>query len=317
MEQPNIFDYATSELSQDAFICYLLAFGKEKYKEQFPREYALAHKFLEKCGIEENEEIITVQRQVEHIDVLIVTAEHILIIEDKTYTNEHDDQIIRYVKNIRSNDKKFPADKKIKVCYFKTGDYVQAYIPSSEQKVLSKKDCCSLRRNDMLELLENNYAGNLIFENFYKHLNSVRERIKACDDADIMTWNTEKWFDYLYNALQGHKFNIGWVHNAHGGFYGCWFDWHNVTNGEDYKQIEVSFANGVTSQVKMCYKFSSKDKAITLDSKSLLKDLQSKVAKGFKSANRMGKTTTYAYKIAENKSDVEQFLRKNIKNENK
>lgn len=115
MEQPNIFDYATSELSQDAFICYLLAFGKEKYKEQFPREYALAHKFLEKCGIEENEEIITVQRQVEHIDVLIVTAEHILIIEDKTYTNEHDDQIIRYVKNIRSNDKKFPADKKIDI----------------------------------------------------------------------------------------------------------------------------------------------------------------------------------------------------------
>lgn len=46
MEQPNIFDYATSELSQDAFICYLLAFGKEKYKTSYPNEYKMAHQFL-------------------------------------------------------------------------------------------------------------------------------------------------------------------------------------------------------------------------------------------------------------------------------
>lgn len=308
MNQPNIFDYATSELSQDAFLCYMLAFGKEQYKKNFPKEYALAHKFLTKCGIPENEEILSVERQVEHIDVLIDTTSHILIIEDKTYTNEHDDQIIRYVKNIRSNDKKSSADKKIKVCYFKTGDYVQGYVPSAEQKVLSEKDCYSLKRDDMLELLENNCTENLIFESFYQRLNSVRERIKDCDDSNIMTWNTEKWFDYLYNALQGHKFNIGWVHNARGGFYGCWFDWHNVTGGENYKQIEIYFADGKTSQVKLCHKFSSESKESTLNSKSLLKDLQSKVAKDFKSANRIGRTTTYAYKIAKNKSDIEKFI---------
>ena len=309
MNQPNIFDYATSELSQDAFLCYMLAFGKEQYKNDFSKEYAVAHKFLAKCGISEKEEILSIERQVEHIDVLIVTTSHILIIEDKTHTNEHDDQIIRYVKNIRSNDKKFSSDKKIKVCYFKTGDYVQGYVPSAEQNTLSQKDCVSLKRDDMLELLENNCTGNLIFESFYQRLNSVRERIKACDDKDIMTWNTEKWFDYLYNALQGHKFNIEWVHNARGGFYGCWFDWHDVAGGEDYKQIEVTFAEGKTLQVKLCYKFSGKNKEMTLNSKSLLKDLQSRVAKGFKSANRIGKTTTYAYKVAENKSDVEKFIR--------
>ena len=309
MNQPNIFDYTTSELSQDAFLCYMLAFGKEQYKKDFPKEYAVAHKFLAKCGLSEREKILSVERQFEHIDVLIVTASYILIIEDKTYTDEHDDQIIRYVKNIRSNNKKFSADKKIKVCYFKTGDYVHEYVPPAEQNLLSEKDCCSLKRDDMLEILENNRTGNLIFESFYQRLNSVKERVKACDDNDIMTWNTEKWFDYLYNMLQGHKFNIGWVHNARGGFYGCWFDWYNVAGGEDYKQLEISFANGKTSQVKMCYKFSGKNKETTLNSKSLLKDLQSKVAKDFKPANRMGKTTTYAYKIAENKNDVEKFIR--------
>ncbi len=307
MNQPNIFDYATSELSQDAFLCYMLAFGKEKYKKDFPNEYVMAHMFLEKCEIDKNEEILSIQRQVDNIDVLVVTQNYILIIEDKTYTNEHDDQIIRYVRNMRSHEEKINSDKKIKVCYFKTGNYVYGY-KSSDCSILPQNDCCSLKRQDMLDILKDKCFGNIIFESFYQRLNSVEERVKACDDTDIMTWNSEKWFDYLYNTLQGHNFNIGWVPNASGGFYGCWFDWRDVLSGEDYKQIEVSFADGKTSQVKLCYKFSSKSKEITLNSKSLLKDLQSKVAKGFKSANRMGKTTTYAYKIAENKSDVEKFI---------
>lgn len=307
MDQPNIFDYATSELSQDAFLCYMLAFGKEKYKKNFPNEYIMAHMFLEKCGIDKNEEIISIQRQVDNIDVLVTTQNYILIIEDKTYTDEHDDQIIRYVRNMRSHSKKNTSDKKIKVCYFKTGNYVYGY-KSSDCSILPQNDCCSLKRRDMLDILKDKCSGNIIFENFYRRLNSVDERVKACDDSDITTWNCEKWFDYLYNTLQGHNFNIGWVPNASGGFYGCWFDWCDVPSGEDYKQIEVSFTDGKTSQIKLCYKFSSKSKETTINSKSLLKDLQSKVAKGFKSANRMGKTTTYAYKYAKNKSDIEDFI---------
>ena len=104
MEQPNIFDYATSELSQDAFICYMATFGKEIYKKEFPAEYKMAHSFLKMCGIDEKEEISAVERQVEHIDVLIVTTNYLLIIEDKTYTNEHDNQIIRYVKTLKNSN---------------------------------------------------------------------------------------------------------------------------------------------------------------------------------------------------------------------
>ena len=63
MEQPNIFDYATSELSQDAFICYLLAFGMDKYKKAYPREFKIAHLFLKKCGIPADEEILEIRKQ--------------------------------------------------------------------------------------------------------------------------------------------------------------------------------------------------------------------------------------------------------------
>jgi len=33
MNKPNLFNYATSELSQDAMICYMLEWAKEDYKK--------------------------------------------------------------------------------------------------------------------------------------------------------------------------------------------------------------------------------------------------------------------------------------------
>ena len=40
MKKPNLFNFATSELSQDAFLCYLFNFAKEEYKENI-KEYEL------------------------------------------------------------------------------------------------------------------------------------------------------------------------------------------------------------------------------------------------------------------------------------
>ncbi len=307
MEQPNIFDYATGELSQDAFICYLLAFGKEEYKKEFPKEYKMAHAFLALCGIEK-EEILKIRKQYLKIDVLIETTNHLLIVEDKTGSKEHDDQIVRYVKALKETD--LAKGKTIKVCYLKTGDYVCPY--KSTDKVLPQSACCSLCRKDMLDLLKKEHSCNLIFESFYRRLDSIEKRIQACDDADINTWIPEKWFDFLCRELKGYgdKFDLDWVSNARGGFYGCWFDWYPVGNGEDYRQIEIFFENGKTSQVKMCFKFSSADKECTRDCKSLIKDLQNKAVQlGYNPSNRKGRTTTYAYKNAATKSDVQAFIK--------
>ena len=240
MEQPNIFDYATSELSQDAFICYLLAFGMDKYKKAYPREFKIAHLFLEKCGIPAKEEILEIRKQYLDIDVLAVTSSHLLIVEDKTGTKEHSNQIVKYVKTLKNSA--LSSGRKIKVCYLKTLDYVRSY-KSSDENILPQCDCCSLRRKDMLDLLKTNPENNLIFESFYSRLDSIEKRIKNCDDAEIRTWCKEKWFDYLNSALSGHNFNIDWVNNARGGFYACYFDWANCGNGENYKQIEISFDN--------------------------------------------------------------------------
>lgn len=306
MEQPNIFDYATSELSQDAFICYLLAFGKEKYKNVYPREFKIAHLFLRKCGIPADEEILEIRKQYLDIDVLAVTSSHLLIVEDKTGTEEHSNQIVNYVKALKNSV--LSSGRKIKVCYLKTLDYVRSY-KSSDESVLPQCDCCSLRRKDMLDLLKTNPENNLIFESFCSRLDSIEKQIKNCDNAEIRTWCKEKWFDYLSSALVGHNFNINWVNNARGGFYACYFDWVDCGNGENYKQIEISFDDGVTSEVKLCFKFASDNKETTLNSKSLIKDLQQQViSKGYKASNRIGRTTTYAYSFANNIEELNSFI---------
>lgn len=55
MKKPNLFNFATSELSQDAFLCYLFNFAKEEYKENI-KEYELANfilrELLKKCNLE-------------------------------------------------------------------------------------------------------------------------------------------------------------------------------------------------------------------------------------------------------------------------
>ena len=219
-------------------------------------------------------------------------------------TNERN--IPEYVKELRDSD--LCLGKKIKVCYLKTLDYVRNY-ETSDKGVLPQSDCCSLRRGDLLNLLEENRSCNFIFDSFYCRLNGIEDRIKECDDDNIKSWICEKWFKYLCHKLEGRKYNIVWVSNQQGGFYACYFDWSDCGDGEKYKQIEISFENYKTSEVKMCFKFATQSKNETKKNRPLIEVLQNNVdVSEYIFANRMGRTTTYAFKYANNKQDIQSFI---------
>lgn len=48
IKKPNLFEFATSELSQDAFLCYLSSYGKKEYVNSNPNEYEIGNNFLNK-----------------------------------------------------------------------------------------------------------------------------------------------------------------------------------------------------------------------------------------------------------------------------
>ena len=119
----NLFNYATSELSQDAFLCWLASYALEDAEPDAALR-ACAKEMLELFVPELKGRPFTlenVERQVGHIDVLL-TAElegtiYKIIVEDKTYTREHSNQLARYMKEVQE---KYPTCIPCGV-YYKTG----------------------------------------------------------------------------------------------------------------------------------------------------------------------------------------------------
>ena len=101
--KPNIFDIATKELTQDAFITWLLKFADEKNRN-FDLEMNECGKMFVKELIRKqiksfDEPITKVEagRQWENIDVWAeVNEKYLIIIEDKTSTTYHSNQLERY-----------------------------------------------------------------------------------------------------------------------------------------------------------------------------------------------------------------------------
>ena len=95
---PNIFDYATSELSQDAFFAWLLKWGEEKYKDYPLNKVAVdLLKLFYGNSLPLIVDEIEVCTQYKHIDIWVkINEKYNLIIEDKTNTQFHGNQLDDY-----------------------------------------------------------------------------------------------------------------------------------------------------------------------------------------------------------------------------
>ena len=103
MKLPNIFEYATSELSQDAVICYFAKWANSTYKEHPMHKVGqlFVQKMLDKWCVTDTIEKVEVHRQYKNIDVLlIINDKYAMIIEDKTYSSEHSNQLNKYKESV-------------------------------------------------------------------------------------------------------------------------------------------------------------------------------------------------------------------------
>ena len=130
----NIFTFATGELSQDAFICWCLNWINEPDTVATHRYRQLGLDLLAKLidkpsncdkllkvDIKSIDKVILVQ-QVLNIDVLAIIPQYKLaiIIEDKTNTSEHDNQISFYrgsLKSVFENKKPWNAYNKLEKAF--------------------------------------------------------------------------------------------------------------------------------------------------------------------------------------------------------
>ena len=237
--QPNLFRYATSELSQDAFICWLLAWADSKQREEDPALHEVGLAFVKQLFIASGTDCpdppfsVEVERQVKGVDVVaLVGSQYALVIEDKVHTSNHSDQLRRY-REAMSNKHQ---DRELVCVYLKTGD-------QSSYREVESKGWATFGRSQYLEVLRSGAksVSNAIFSDFLAHLEAQEadvQRYRAVPPEDWRQWDGA--YRGLFMALQEKLDSGSWdyVPNAKGGFFGFWWGWQGIQDGDLYLQLE-------------------------------------------------------------------------------
>ncbi|RLA66637.1 MAG: hypothetical protein DRQ78_03900 [Epsilonproteobacteria bacterium] len=233
--KPNLFKYATSELSQDAIICWLLEWAKPENKNENTELHQVGKLFLDSLFDKFDDKetpnqynTIKIIKQYKDIDVFcVVNEKYALIIEDKTNTKDHSGQLDKYFKEI---NKKYDKSKIFPI-YFKTGDQ------SNYSKIIDKDYKIYLRK-DFLALLDNPFKSDIL-EDYKSHLQKIEDSVNSYKTVEITSWNRNA-IKGFYLALQKELGEGHWdyVANPSGGFLGFWWNKHQLDEYKIYMQIE-------------------------------------------------------------------------------
>jgi len=248
--KPNIFDISTKELSQDAFITWLLKWAdidnKKFDKDLHECSSELVSILIKKDFLEFREPICSVRagRQWENIDVWAeVNDKYLIIIEDKTDTKQHSGQLKRY-KTIAEkwcNDNNY--EKPICI-YLKTGNESQQNLKKVEEEEFK-----IYNRKEFVNLLNNYDIQNDIYSDFKQRLNRIEELNNKWEAKIIKDWNGNDWQGF-FQFLEKEIDIIGWdyVNNPNGGFWNAVLNWNYWDIYPVYLQTE---------EHKLCFKIST------------------------------------------------------------
>ena len=266
MERNNIFNFATSELSQDAFICWLcnwVNFDDNDLSEDEKKLKVLATEFIEKMiGEKLEDRKVNIKRQYQKIDVLLeiqnktefITkgnninpiVDMYVIIEDKVGTGLHSNQIERYRELIsEKNEKDNGSRAKIKVVYYKI------YDEDNTERLKENGVNVILGRENILELLKEykDKINNSIFENYHNYLSNIETDVNSYEKKNLEDWNSNCYIGFfkelkneknlLEHAIGRQKdCSWGYVNNSSGGFMGMW--WFPLSEEKINKLTETS-----------------------------------------------------------------------------
>ncbi|MDI9312647.1 MAG: PD-(D/E)XK nuclease family protein [Limnohabitans sp.] len=218
MKKPNLFNWATSELSQDAFICWLLSWANYPDNESLFNTAKYLINQLTENKID-NFEKIEIIRQRYNIDILcIIDKKNAILIEDKTNTKNHSNQLENYLQKL---SKDFPRENIFPI-YFKTGD-------QSNFQSINKAGYKLFLRPDFLEILKfgkEQNISNAIFNDFNEYLNNIENSVQSYKLLPVKNWHWDSWKGF-YSALQKQLNDGNWdyVPQKNGGFLGFWWYW--------------------------------------------------------------------------------------------
>lgn len=261
-DTPNLYGFATKELAQDATIAYIVAWADPQYKDSHPRLHALGTELLRSLLATDSNLMqlpcfgyVNVQTQVDRIDLLVrINANHsknriILIIEDKVSTQEHSNQIERYICTAKTNY----AGKydHMSAVYLKTGNESQGSLPPADK-------CGRFLRRNLLEVLDGfTDTKNVIVDDFRTHLQRWEDETNAWESTPYDSWQWRAW-EGFYATLEEswrekHADWCGWgyVPNPSGGFLGWWGGLVWIGTDDRHMDLFIQIHNGTRLTVRL------------------------------------------------------------------
>lgn len=188
---PNLFDWATSELSQDAFLCWLVAHAG--YPERAGL-HAVARAFIAwlwnrahpdaPCEAADVALHTPPAKQQAHTDVFFVARirDRLVpfLIEDKVHTSHHHNQTERYAKWLAKQGEKLGAADDVKV-YFKTGHLFD------EDRAVATKDVKGSKYgvvglDDLVAFFDAHTAQSEVLDDYRRHLAAMLADRRAALD---------------------------------------------------------------------------------------------------------------------------------------
>ena len=215
-DRPNLFDYATKELSQDAMVCWLLKWSEHRYQSQ--------HRALHNCGVRFVRELLQmhgaslgneiekmeIYRQEQHIDVLArVNNEHVLLIEDKTDTKDRGNQLEKcYQAVVRGKTRLGKVDDSLlHPIYLQTGNQPLA----DDHRIEKIKGYKVFNRKDFLNVLDSYEGSDSTLTDFKRHLQRLESQTNSYTE-----WKGEKGINgmpgkaFINGSRANFRINIPW-----------------------------------------------------------------------------------------------------------
>lgn len=240
---PNLFDFATTELSQDALFAWILQYADSSNSTLDYNLHLLGQNFLKLLIGKDDIKIDTVKvgKQWANIDIWVEINDDIfLAIEDKTRSSIHDNQLQRY-KDIVSEE----YNGKRNNLY-----YAYTKITNEPLNVINKiKDIGYnvILREDLLKLFAQYKGTNPIILDYLKYLKRIEANNQKFKILPVNEWDWYSWQGFYKELDQIINFTSwGYVSNPAGGFLGAWWHFTDINEEVDmYLQFEES---------KLCFK---------------------------------------------------------------
>ena len=190
----NLFNYGYKELTQDAFICWLIKwayYDGTVYGELKECGQDFVKALFKKHGKEIPQNLapdrVKVWQQDNSIDVLARVGDYVLLIEDKTGTGDHSNQLKKYYDVVSAGDSAAGKvdEGNIIPIYLKTGNlslFDKMRIEHVKADKTGSKSYKVFDRRDFLQVMERLNTTHTILNDFTKNLKYLESVSKSYTD---------------------------------------------------------------------------------------------------------------------------------------